>query len=71
VNVPETARAPVQPPDAVQACALVEDQVRFDVPDCATCAGFAEIKTVGAGTAPTATEVVCDVEPPAPVQLSV
>lgn len=36
VNVPAIARAPVQPPDAVQVCAFVDDQVRFDVPPCAT-----------------------------------
>jgi hypothetical protein len=35
-NVPEVALAPAQPPEAVQVCALVDDQVRFDVPPCAT-----------------------------------
>jgi hypothetical protein len=55
----------------VQVDALVVDQLRFEVPPCATCAGFAEIVTTGAGTAPTATEAVCVTEPPAPVQLNV
>lgn len=71
VAVPDVGRLPLQPPDAVQVDALVVDQLRFEVPPCATCAGFAEIVTAGAGTAPTATEAVCVTEPPAPVQLSV
>jgi hypothetical protein len=71
VAVPDVGRLPLQPPDAVQVDALVVDQLRFEVPPCATCAGFVEIVTVGAGTAPTATVAVCAVEPPVPVQLSV
>ena len=71
VNVPAVVRAPDQPPDAVQVCAFVDNQVRFDVPPCATCAGFDEIVTVGTGEAPTATVAVREVEPPAPVQLKV
>jgi hypothetical protein len=70
VNVPEVPRAPVQPPDAAQVCALLDDQLRFEVPPLAIWAGLAEIVTVGAGTAPTATVADCVVEPPAPVQLS-
>jgi hypothetical protein len=70
VKVPAVPRAPLQPPDAVHDWALVEDQVRFEVPPLAICAGLAEIVTVGAGNAPTATVAVCVTDPPAPVQLS-
>lgn len=62
---------PVQPPDAVQEVALAADHDRLEVPPGATCAGFAEIETVGAGRAPTATLVVCAAVPPGPVQLNV
>jgi hypothetical protein len=69
---PDVALVPLQPPDAVQADALVEDHVNVDVPPWATCAGFAPSETVGAGgVALTVTVVDFDVDPPAPVQLSV
>jgi hypothetical protein len=71
VAVPEVGRLPLQPPEAAQVEALVVDQLKFDVPPCATCAGFAEIVTTGAGMAPTATVAVCVVEPPVPVQFRV
>jgi hypothetical protein len=54
----------------VQAVALVEDQVRVDVPPWATLLGLAAIETVG-GAAETVTVADCDAEPPAPVQVRV
>jgi hypothetical protein len=69
---PDVALVPLQPPDAVQADALVVDHVKVDVPPWATCAGLAASETVGAGgVALTVTAAVWDVDPPAPVQLSV
>ena len=62
--------APVQPPDAVQAVALVADQVSVDVPPWATVVGLALKDTTG-GAAETVTVTDCAAEPPAPVQVSV
>lgn len=47
--VPETAFAPVQPFEAVQDVALVDDQVSVELPPEATDVGFAVSVTVGAG----------------------
>jgi hypothetical protein len=51
--------------------ALVEDQVRVDVPPWATLAGLAVIETLGGVAAVTVTVTDCDAEPPAPVQVRV
>jgi hypothetical protein len=51
--------------------ALVEDQVRVDVPPWATLAGLAAIETLGGVAALTVTVADCDAEPPAPVQVRV
>lgn len=61
------ALAPLQPPDAVQDVAFVEDQVRVDEPPEEMADGEAEKLTVGA-TAPEVTVIEVDllVEPPAP-----
>lgn len=59
------ASAPLQPPDAVQVVALVELQVRVEVPPLATVVGLAV--SVAVGTTLTVTETVA-LEPPAPVQ---
>ena len=48
-SLPETARAPDQPPEAVQEVALAEDQVRVDDPPLATDAGLEVSETVVAG----------------------
>jgi len=68
---PLVASAPDQPPEAVQAVALLEDQVNVDVPPLATLVGLALIETVGAGGAETLTVADCDAEPPAPVHVRV
>ena len=67
---PLVAREPVQPPVAVQAVALVDDQFRVEVPPLATLVGLALNETVG-GVAETVTVADCDADPLAPVQVSV
>jgi hypothetical protein len=67
---PLVASAPDQPPEAVQAVALLEDQVNVDEPPLATLVGLAPIETVGAG-ADTLTVADCAAEPPAPVHVRV
>lgn len=68
---PLVASAPDQPPDAVQAVALVEDQVNIDEPPLVTLVGLALIETVGVAGAVTLTVADCAAVPPAPVQVSV
>jgi hypothetical protein len=48
---PEVALVPDHPPEAVQEVALVEFQLRFDVPPEDTERGLADIVTVGGLTA--------------------
>lgn len=67
---PAVASEPLQPPEAVQAVALVDDQVNDDVPPLLTVAGFAVRVTVGAG-ALTDTVADCAALPPLPLQVSV
>jgi hypothetical protein len=70
-SLPLTARAPVQSPLAEQPVALLELQLRVEVPPCTIEAGFALRASVGGGVAGvTLTVTVCDAVPPAPVQLS-
>jgi hypothetical protein len=64
------ARLPDQPPEAVQAVAFVDDQVRVELPPLATEVGPALSSTLGGG-ADTVTVADCDAEPPAPLQVSV
>jgi hypothetical protein len=67
--VPLLATAPLQPPEAVHAVALVELHVSVEVPPAATLVGFA-VK-VAVGTAVTATVTVAAVlVPPGPAQVS-
>ena len=65
---PVTAWLPDQPPDAVHAVALVEDQVKVDAAPLLTVLGFAEKLTVGDGVV---TETVAHwvALPPEPVQV--
>ncbi len=71
VAVPEVARLPVQPPDAVQAVAFVELQVSVAVDPLLTVVGDAASVTTGAGVAGvTVTVALADALPPAPVQLN-
>jgi hypothetical protein len=67
--VPAVASEPLQPPEAVQAVALVDDQVKADVVPLLTVAGFAVRVTAGAGVV-TDTLADCAALPPLPVQVS-
>jgi len=67
---PAVASAPLQPPEAVQAVALVEDQVSADVAPLLTVAGFAVRVTAGAGEV-TDTVADCAALPPLLLQVSV
>ena len=67
---PLGASLPLQPPEAVQDVALVEDQVSVDVAPLATVLGLALSVTDGAGEF-TVTVAVCAALPPLPVQVSV
>jgi hypothetical protein len=74
--LPLEALAPLQPADAVQVDALLELQVRVELPPGATPEGFAVSATVGAGAgalADTVTTAVADagLVPVAPLQVSV
>lgn len=66
------ALLPVQSPDAAHEVALVELHVRVETPPCRIAPGLALIASVGGGTTGvTFTVTDCDLEPPAPVQVSV
>lgn len=67
--LPLVARAPLQPPDAVQLVALPDDQASVALPPLASVAGVAVRVTVGAGT--TVTVALALALPPAPVQARV
>ena len=66
---PAVATEPDQPPEAVQAVALVDDQVKVELPPLATLVGLALKETLG-GLADMVTVADCEAEPPAPVQVS-
>lgn len=68
--VPLVASAPVQPPEAAQDVALVEDQARVAVRPLWTVLGVAVSVTDGAGCV-TETVADCVALPPAPVHASV
>jgi hypothetical protein len=67
---PLVATDPLQAPEAVQAVALVEDQVNVELPPLDTLLGVALIVTVGALALTGATVMEADwvALPPAPVQ---
>jgi hypothetical protein len=67
---PAVASAPLQPPEAVQAVAFVEDQVSADVAPLLTVAGFAVRVTAGAGVV-TDTVADCAALPPLPLHVRV
>lgn len=72
LDEPDIALLPDQAPVAVQLVALLDDQVSVVDPPAITDAGDALILTVGAGVVPlTFTVVDCEVDPPAPAQVSV
>jgi hypothetical protein len=68
--VPVSALAPDQDPEAVQAVALVADQVSVELPPLATVLGLAARLMVGTGCV-TETVADCTALPPVPVQVSV
>jgi hypothetical protein len=67
--VPAGAIVPLQPSDATQEVALVEDHVNVDLPPLATVVGLAVRVTVGAGVV-TVTVVDCAALPPLPEQVN-
>jgi hypothetical protein len=67
---PLTALVPAHAPEAEQAVALVEDQVREEEPPLLTVLGLALNVTVGAASA-TETVVDCAAWPPGPMQVIV
>ena len=68
--VPLIASVPLQPPDAAQEVAFVEDQVRVEAAPLATVVGLADRVTVGAA-AFTVTVADWAALPPLPVQVRV
>ena len=66
---PAVASEPLQPPEAVQEVALLDDHVKTDVAPLLTVAGFAVRVTAGAGVV-TETVADCTALPPLPVQVS-
>jgi len=67
---PAVALAPLQPPEAAQLVALVDDHVNAEVAPLATVAGFAVRVTAGVGVV-TVTLADCAALPPLPVQVRV
>ena len=62
---------PVQPPEAVQAVALLDDQVKVELLPLAMVLGLALMLTVALGVLLTVTVADCAALPPVPVQFSV
>ena len=67
---PLIALLPDQAPEAVQEVALVDVQVKVELPPLATVPGLALMPTVGTCCGLTVTVVDCAALPPAPVQVS-
>jgi len=67
---PLTGMLPDQAPEAEQEVALVDVQVKVELPPLATVLGLAIRLIVGVCCALTVTVVVCEALPPAPVQVS-
>jgi len=67
---PLVASEPLQPPEAAQEVALVEDHVNVEVAPLATVLGLAVSATVGVGLV-TVTVADCAALPPLPVQVRV
>lgn len=66
---PLVASEPLQPPEAIQEVALVDDHVSTDVAPLLTVLGLADRATVGAGVV-TETVTDCDMLPPLPEHVS-
>lgn len=69
-HVPLVATAPFHAPEAVQAVAFSEFQLKVDVPPLAVVVGDADSVTAGEGEVAT-TSADCEADPPGPVQVSV
>lgn len=67
---PLVASVPLQPPDAAQEVALVDDQLKVDAAPLLTVLGLAVSVTAGAGVF-TVTVADCAALPPLPLQVSV
>ena len=67
---PLVASLPLQPPEAMQEVAFLDDQDSVELLPLATVLGLALKLTVGAGEV-TVTVADCPALPPAPVQVSV
>jgi hypothetical protein len=68
VAVPEVPFVPLQPPEAPQDVAFVDDHERAEVAPLFTVLGLAAKVTVGAGLV-TVTIATCEALPPDPVQV--
>jgi hypothetical protein len=68
---PLIALLPVQPPEAVQAVALLDTQLKVVLPPLVMVLGLALMLTVALGVLLTVTVADCAALPPLPVQLSV
>ena len=66
--VPAVASAPLQPPEALQEVAFVDDHERAEAAPLFTVLGLAAKATVGAGLV-TVTVATCEALPPDPVQV--
>ena len=72
ISLPLVVRAPLQPPDALQVSALLEDQLSDVDSPAATSAGDAASDTVGGVSWTwTVTVTVCDAVPPEPAHVNV
>ena len=67
---PVTPFAPDQAPEAAHEVALLDDQVRDEVPPLRMVLGLALKLTVTEGFALTVTVAVCEAAPPVPVHVS-
>jgi hypothetical protein len=67
---PLVASLPLQPPEAVQELAFVDDQVSVDAAPLLTVVGFPVSVTVGVGVV-TVTVTDCEALPPVPLQVNV
>jgi hypothetical protein len=67
---PLVALLPDQPPEAVQAVALTDDQAKMELAPLATVLGLAPMLTLTVGFALTVTVADCAAFPPSPLQVS-
>jgi hypothetical protein len=68
---PLVARVPVQPPEALQAVAFLDDQLRVELPPELIVTGVAVNVTIGIPDAWTVSTADDEADPPAPLQVRV